>query len=594
MINKRKAQSAERKGEVKSVKLLALSFSFALCVLNFSLSFAEEITILYTGDTHAMLYPCDCPHERNGGLARRSTLVKQIRKQAPDALLLDSGSFFAGGPQDEYAQNSRLDKERTLANIRAMQLMGYTAACIGEDEFGFGKEFFTKFSDENKFPLVSCNVKLDKIHPFIIKQVGSVKVGIIGISAPRIARRVSGVSVSAPQEALRDTIKQLKDNQVGVIILLSRLDPGEDLELVKKVPGVDLLITRYNRMEKDLTAEESSTIILQPSWQARSLGKVTLEIEAGRITDVKSEDIELTKKFRDDPEIKSVLPQCFRDNDCKKKGSIASCGNPGTSDAKCEFTPAGEVKLWVIEPKRRELFNAAGSITYLEETFPGVTTSKLVYPQRQARKIVAELDIQTLPAFIFEKEIVEEPNFGALREKFVEGDEFLILKPEFSGVSYYINRKKISGGLDLFISLYNKYSSSILEATRSFDPQIHFLATELEGKFDSAGGTGEIEEYLRSLCVKAWCPNDFWDYIICRAKNINSSWWEECLSGECDVSRVRDCARSQEGRDLLSENIRLNSELQVMFGPTFLIDNQQIFSTSGPGSQEEFKKIFRR
>jgi len=555
---------------------------------------AEEVTVIYTGDTHAMLYPCDCPYERNGGLARRSTLVKQIRKQTPDVLLLDSGSFFAGGPQDDYAQNSRLDKERTLVNIRAMQLMGYTAACIGEDEFGFGKEFFTKFSDENKFPLLSCNVKLEKIHPFIIKQVGGVRVGIIGISAPRVARRVSGVSVSAPLEALRDTIKQLKDNQVELIILLSRLDPGEDLELVKKVPEVDLLITRYSRMEKDLTLEEGPAIILQPSWQGRSLGKVTLEIDAGRITDVKSEEIELTKKFRDDPEIKSVLPKCFRDNDCKKKGSDASCGNPGTSDAKCEFTPAHKVKLWVIEPKRRELFNATGSITFLEETFPGVTTFKLVYPQRKAKELVAELDIQTLPAFIFEKEIVEEPNFGGMREKFVEGDELLLLKPEFSGVSYYINRKKISGALDLFISLYNKYSSSILEATSSFDPQIHFLATELDGKFDSAGGTGETEEYLRSLCVRALCPQDFWDYIICRAKNINSSWWQECLSSECDASLVRDCARSQEGRALLSENISLNGELQVMFGPTFLIDNQQIFSTSGPGSQEEFKKIFRR
>ncbi len=554
---------------------------------------AEEVTVIYTGDTHAMLYPCDCPHERSGGLARRFTLVKQIRKETPDVLLLDSGSFFAGGPLDDYAQNSRLDKERTLVNIRAMQLMGYTAACIGEDEFGFGKDFFMKFAEENKFPLVSCNVKLEKIHPFIIKQVGGVRVGIIGISSPRLAKRVSGVSVSAPTEALRDTIRQLKDNQVGVIILLSRLDPGQDLELVKKVPGVDLLITRYSKMERDLSLEESPTIILQPSRQARSLGKVTLEIDAGRITDVKSEEIKLTKKFRDDPEIKSILPQCFRDNDCKKKGSIASCGNPGTSSAKCEFAPARKVKLWVIEPKRRELFDATGSINFLEETFPGVTTSKLVYPQRRAKQLVAELDIQTLPAFIFEKEVVEEPNFGGLREKFVEKDEFLLLKPEFSGVSYYINRKKISGRLDLFISLFNKYSSSILEATRSFDPQIHFLATERDGEFDSAGGTGETEEYLRSLCVRAWCPQDFWDYIICRAKNINSSWWQECLSSDCEVSRVRDCARSQEGIDLLGENIRLNSELQVMFGPTFLIDNQQIFSTSGAGSQEEFKKIFR-
>jgi len=556
-------------------------------------SLAEEVTILYTGDTHAMLYPCDCPQQPSGGLARRSTLVRQIRKRAPEALLLDAGSFFAGGPLDEYTQNSQLDQERTLANIRAMELMNYTAACIGDAEFNFGEEFFKEIAANNEFPLLSCNIRLNKVHPFIIKQVGSLRIGIVGVSTPRVASKAAGVSPSAPREALKDAIKELKDNQVEVIILLSRLDHGQDLELIKEIPGIDVLITRYTQMSEGAAESQDSTIILRPAKQARSLGKLTLEIDQGLIKGYKDEKIELTKKYKDDSGILSILPECFRDNDCKKEANIGSCNNPGSESAECKFNPASKVKLWVIEPKRDELFDTEQTVTYFEGVFPGVSTSRLTYPQRKARDLVAELGIQTLPAFVFEEVIGEEAKFKNLRGKFEERGGFYLLKPEFSGVAYYINREKLKG-IDLFISLYAKNSSGILEAVRSFTPEVHFLATQKNGKFQTATGSIETEEYLRGLCVKEYYPQNFWDYIICRAKNIGSSWWEECLGSEYDTSLIRDCAKSQEGRDLLKRNIQLNDELQVMFGPTFLMDNQQIFSISGAGSKEEFKRIFRR
>jgi hypothetical protein len=39
---------------------------------------AKDVVILYTGDTHAMLYTCSCPKEPDGGVARRATLVKKL------------------------------------------------------------------------------------------------------------------------------------------------------------------------------------------------------------------------------------------------------------------------------------------------------------------------------------------------------------------------------------------------------------------------------------------------------------------------------------------------------------------------------------
>ncbi|MCX5714687.1 MAG: hypothetical protein NT033_07795, partial [Candidatus Omnitrophica bacterium] len=58
--------------------------------------------------------------------------------------------------------------------------------------------------------------------------------------------------------------------------------------------------------------------------------------------------------------------------------------------------------------------------------------------------------------------------------------------------------------------------------------------------------------------------------------------------------KISSCARSEVGKRLLRENIELDRELEVMFGPTYLLDNQEIFSTKGNPSKEQLKKILKR
>jgi hypothetical protein len=128
---------------------------------------------------------------------------------------------------------------------------------------------------------------------------------------------------------------------------------------------------------------------------------------------------------------------------------------------------------------------------------------------------------------------------------------------------------------------------------KAFNPTVHFLAVERSGKFEAAKGEPEVEEYLRSVCVQKYYPARFWDYMGCRVKSIGSSWWEDCL-GELDAGKIRTCARGEEGKNLLKENISLNREFQVMTGPVYVLDNQEIFGLEGIPSKEEFEKIIKR
>ncbi|MBU1869857.1 MAG: hypothetical protein KJ818_05240, partial [Candidatus Omnitrophica bacterium] len=203
------------------------------------------------------------------------------------------------------------------------------------------------------------------------------------------------------------------------------------------------------------------------------------------------------------------------------------------------------------------------------------------------------LDIEGLPAYIFTTQIEKEKGFEEIKKKANKKGKFYLLKPEYAGISYYQNRERIEGRLDLFISLYDKGIKGLFLAVRDLKPSLHFLAVEDNGNFDAKNGSPEVEEYLRAVCVQKYYPDIFWDYLICRAKDIKSTWWEDCL-GKLDSSKIKACARGKEGQSLLKQNIGLNKELQVMFGPVFLTDNQEIFGIEGKATREELKKVLKK
>lgn len=589
MTETSKSQAASRKNIICSV-VIGYFAIFAII----GTSYAEEITILYTGETHAMLYPCSCPRESDGGIARRGSLIKELKKKYPEALLLDAGAFFAGGPFDEYTQNTQLDSARTLVNLKAMELMKYDALALGDDEFNFGIEFLLSNIDKTKLKVLSSNIKADKFLPYIIKEVRGIKIGIIGVTSLSAMQKAEGFKFIEPKKAVSDKVEELKKSGVGFIVVLSHLGETEDLALIDVVKGINVLISGHTLNKSEPFSKINETILLRPSWQGRKLGKAVFNLEGNNVKDFKVELLRLSDKIKDDKEMLSLLPACFSDSDCKKAGSQGACQNPGSLNASCNFTQANRINLTVLTTKDCITCDTESMVSVLNKQLPGLVTSYLYYPEsKEAQKMIKDFALSGLPAYILGKEIEKENVFDTLKNNLVLKGNFYIMKPEFGGLNYFLKRKKIKGKLDLLISLYDKNMPELLDAIKEFSPDLHFLALEKEGKFDTAKGNQEVEEYLRSVCVQQYYPEYFWEYVTCRAENINSTWWEDCLGG-LDTGKIRACAKGSEGVGLLKENISLDKELQVMFGPTYLLDNIEIFSTKGLASKEELRKIIKR
>ncbi|MBM3251587.1 MAG: hypothetical protein FJZ11_02230, partial [Candidatus Omnitrophica bacterium] len=582
----------------KLILIFLLSFISVLFLDNFL--YAEKIAIVYTGDSHASLYPCRCPKNPDGGIARRLTKIKELRKEYPNLLLLDSGNYFASGVEDPDSHGPELDKKRTEVYLNAMSMMDYDAAGIGKDEFNFGQEFLEKVIKETKFNFLSCNLALPQVSPFIIKEFGSTKIGILAVSP---TETVLGNKQDMAQvvNTVKDNIKKLKGQKVNLVILLSQLAPGLDEQLLQQVEGVDIIIAS-NISSKYKTGDKiAQTLYLKPYVWTRILGVLELDMEDGKIAGVAPKIFPMATSIADDVEIKNILPSCFQDKECYKDNQKGLCKSPGTKDATCVYSQGLKVPLIVIFPKDCRTCNIQAAVDQLKSKIAGISEARLASDDKKAKDLIKKFKITMLPVFFLGKEIEKYDDYkNLLSNKIIEkkDDNYYMVNPFVIGVSYFLERKIQENRLDLFISLGDKASKNVLEITKNlldksnakFDFHLHFLAVqdEASGEFRAPQGISEIEEDKRALCVIKNYPDKWWDYLFCRMKNIQSSWWDDCaLELGIDAAGLKECAKSGETNNLLKENIKPVQELQIYYGPLFLLSNKEIFGATEKTTLEE-------
>ena len=574
---------------LKKIVLIVVLF-----ILGFAAnSFAEEITLVLVGQTHAMLYPCSCPIEPDGGIARRATLIQQLRKTNPNLLLVDSGSFFAGGTMDSDSQGEELDKSRTLVHLKAMEMMKYDAAVLSPDEFNFGWKFLEENIGKTKVSFLGANIVSKEIAPYSIRKFGKTQVGVIGLVNPLAGAKTQELPFIEPQEALKNAIRELKKKNVDLIVLMSGLDEAQDEALLKDNPEINIIIEGAKSAKEKVSINVGPVLILTPRWEGRRLVVVSLSIKNKNLKINKVEELRVWDKLADDKQMLSILPQCYSDKNCKKEGMISSCADPGKPNAACQYKEALKVGLTVINKPDCRTCDTISVVNSLKKEFPGLVVTYFDFPGEKAEKIINELGLGYLPVYLLDKNIEKERAFEKLKQNLELKGEYYLINAQVSGIGYFLHRQKIADRLDVFLSLFNKDTGELLDNLKEFTPEVHFLAAEEGDNFVSPGGKMEVEEYLRAVCVQKYYPGLFYNYISCRTKNSDTAWWNDCLQ-DVDVAVVTSCARGPEGKNLLKENIILNRELEIANAPTYLLDNEEVFGSVKVPKKEEFRKMLKR
>ena len=133
-----------------------------------------QITILGTTDLHGNIYPVDYYTNKpdNRGLAKVGTLIKRVRQEHKNVLLVDSGDTIQGTPL-EYYHNKKNNKPPDPMML-AMNSLNFDAMAVGNHEYNFGLQVLEKARSEAKFPWLSANTYekgTDKTHyqPYLVK-----------------------------------------------------------------------------------------------------------------------------------------------------------------------------------------------------------------------------------------------------------------------------------------------------------------------------------------------------------------------------------------------------------------------------------------
>jgi len=260
------------------------------------------ITILHTNDTHSQIDPLpanDGQYPDMGGVARRATLVKRIRKENPNTLMIDAGDVFQGTPYFNFYKGE--------VEYKSMSLIGYDVVTLGNHDFDNGVEALAAAMKFANFDFVSTNYDVQgtplesRVRPYVVRVVGGVRVGLfgLGVSPDNLItpENFKGVKYNDPVKASRDVVKILRERErctlvVGMSHLGFYAKPREgeigDTQVAAQVDGIDFIASGHTHtfMKQPVitkTPSGGNTIVFQVGRSGIYVGRVDLKIGGGKV-----------------------------------------------------------------------------------------------------------------------------------------------------------------------------------------------------------------------------------------------------------------------------------------------------------------------
>jgi len=543
------------------------------------LAYSETVTIVYSGNSYSSLYPCGtCKASAGGGLSRRATAIRQLRKSEKNLLIVDSGNFTGGGIFDLGSINPNMDKNRSSFYAQAMNEIGYDVVGVGDNEFIFGKDFLISQVERSNFKYVSSNLKLPGVLPYYISKVSGLRIAFVGLSPKSIYKKY-GVKVVDYQSSLRAAVEQL-EGRFDLLVLVSSLGTEQNYSLVDKFPQINLILSSGPGVGVKPYEQINKTLIFSPHYQAKELSVIRIDVKDKGIVKWSLDSQKLPISLTEDKAIKKSIPACFQDKDCTaREGLVSRCQEAGGVISSCIYYDVANVEATIITEKDCFFCSTAMPKEVLKTNFLGITFDELDYRDSKAKEIIRQYNIGTLPVFIVDPIVREDKNFEKLKVSFEEKNGKLLLKNDFSGIFLYLGRQEKPRKIDLFVDFYEKGTGDVFSSLVQFakknkiDLSLYFVFSDNQGK-----GAYPKEELEVVLAVAKMYPKKLNDYIGDRILSIKRTSW--ISTGDdlgIDYKRIKQVINSSEMNSLITKNAALAKELKVRDGNVILIKNNRIF-----------------
>ncbi len=304
------------------------SLLVVLCIMIYNISGTAQttLTILHINDTHSTLSSVgprtNTLEGTQGGIARAASLIGFTKLTEPNVLALHAGDYSVG---DLFYTTTF-----GVAELQILQSVGIDAMTLGNHEFDLTPVALTQAlqaafpNPALGFPILSANailtdpslVVLDSyVSDFTIKQFGTVKVGIFGLTTPEtnvISQPLPAVISEDIMTIAGTMVATLQAQGCQVIILLSHLGYGLDQIVAANIPGINVIVGGHDHYLFDepqvVPNAGGSTLIVQAKSNYLYAGKMHLNVDAsGLVTLVDYTMIPLDQSIPEEPTVLAIV-----------------------------------------------------------------------------------------------------------------------------------------------------------------------------------------------------------------------------------------------------------------------------------------------
>jgi len=272
--------------------------AFVLLLSSFLSAAMTTVTLVYTNDLHGELLPVPDrtvagePKPMLGGIDRLAALVK-AEKAKGNCLVLDAGDFMRGSPE--------ANRTRGMVMIDALSRIGYDAVCVGERDLEWVTEQIDTIAQKATFRLLGdralgarSGVDMPVTRPSLLREVGGIKVGLIGVLDDALIQRDSAdtslfSSGLKPEQIVDREVKALRSQNADIIVVLAHVPLWKVRELALEFKDVTAFICGHEGKVFELGAlpQDSLSLVVEAGARGQRVGicRILLDSATHRVVE---------------------------------------------------------------------------------------------------------------------------------------------------------------------------------------------------------------------------------------------------------------------------------------------------------------------
>jgi len=246
---------------------------------------------------------------RMGGLDRVATIVKAIRAERPDALLLDGGDTWHGS----YSTYKSAGQD--IFNVmKAMQPDAMTTHW----EFTLGIDRVNELVKQLPFAFLAANI-FDKTwdepvyEPYAMFERGGTKVAVIGQAFPYTPIdnpdwMFPDLSFGIREERMQAMVQEVRGKGADLVVVLSHYGFDVDRKMAGRVSGIDVILTGHTQDAIPEPVKVGKTVLIASGSNGKFVTRLDLDVRDGEMKGLRHKLIPVfSEVITPDPEIRALI-----------------------------------------------------------------------------------------------------------------------------------------------------------------------------------------------------------------------------------------------------------------------------------------------